>query len=107
MDDFGTGYSSLSYLRSFPFDKIKIDRSSVKDLARRSDCVAIVRAISGLGRSLNITTTAEGVETMEQLAWLRAEGCNQVQRSLFSAAKPANEVEQLLSRFGTRASRAA
>ena len=107
MDDFGTGYSSLSYLRSFPFDKIKIDRSFVKDLARRSDCVAIVRAISGLGRSLNITTTAEGVETMDQLDWLRAEGCNQVQGFLFSAAKPANEVEQLLSRFGTRASKAA
>src|SRR5664279_504693 len=67
MDDFGTGYSSLSYLRSFPFDKIKIDRSFVKDLAQRSDCVAIVRAISGLGRSLNITTTAEGVETVDQL----------------------------------------
>ena len=68
MDDFGTGYSSLSYLRSFPFDKIKIDRSFVKDLAQRSDCVAIVRAISGLGRSLNITTTAEGVETVDGCA---------------------------------------
>jgi diguanylate cyclase (GGDEF)-like protein/PAS domain S-box-containing protein len=107
MDDFGTGYSSLSYLRSFPFDKIKIDRSFVKDLARRSDCVAIVRAISGLGRSLNITTTAEGVETTDQLDWLRAEGCNQVQGFLFSAAKPASEVEQLLARFGDRASKAA
>ncbi len=60
LDDFGTDYSSLSYLRSFPFDKIKIDRSFVKDLAKRSDCGAIVRAISGLGRSLNITTIAEG-----------------------------------------------
>ena len=88
MDDFGTGYSSLSYLRSFPFDKIKIDRSFVKDLAQRPDCVAIVRAISGLGRSLNITTTAEGVETIDQLDWLRAEGCNEVQGFLFSAAKP-------------------
>ena len=107
MDDFGIGYSSLSYLRSFPFDKIKIDRSFVKDLAQCSDCVAIVRAISGLGRSLNITTTAEGVETMDQLDWLRAEGCNQVQGFLFSAARPASEVEQLLSRFGTRASKAA
>jgi diguanylate cyclase (GGDEF)-like protein/PAS domain S-box-containing protein len=107
MDDFGTGYSSLSYLRSFPFDKIKIDRSFVKDLAQRSDCVAIVRAISGLGRSLNITTTAEGVETMEQLDWLRAEGCNEVQGFLFSAAKPAAEVEQLLLKFGRRASQAA
>jgi diguanylate cyclase (GGDEF)-like protein/PAS domain S-box-containing protein len=107
MDDFGTGYSSLSYLRSFPFDKIKIDRSFVKDLAQRSDCVAIVRAISGLGRSLNITTTAEGVETVDQLDWLRAEGCNEVQGFLFSAAKPAAEVEALLFRFGQRASKAA
>jgi diguanylate cyclase (GGDEF)-like protein/PAS domain S-box-containing protein len=107
MDDFGTGYSSLSYLRSFPFDKIKIDRSFIKDLAQRSDCVAIVRAISGLGRSLNITTTAEGVETTDQLDWLRAEGCNEVQGFLFSAAKPAAEIEALLSRFSRRASQAA
>jgi diguanylate cyclase (GGDEF)-like protein/PAS domain S-box-containing protein len=107
MDDFGTGYSSLSYLRSFPFDKIKIDRSFVKDLAKRSDCVAIVRAISGLGRSLNITTTAEGVETTDQLDWLRAEGCNEVQGFLFSAARPASEIERLLTDFGQRASRAA
>ena len=107
MDDFGTGYSSLSYLRSFPFDKIKIDRSFVKDIAERPDCVAIVRAISGLGRSLNITTTAEGVETIDQLDWLRNEGCNEVQGFLFSAAKPASEVAALLSRFGRRASQAA
>jgi diguanylate cyclase (GGDEF)-like protein/PAS domain S-box-containing protein len=107
MDDFGTGYSSLSYLRSFPFDKIKIDRSFVKDIADRPDCVAIVRAISGLGRSLNITTTAEGVETIDQLDWLRAEGCNEVQGFLFSAARPAAEIEQLLFRFGRRASQAA
>jgi diguanylate cyclase (GGDEF)-like protein/PAS domain S-box-containing protein len=107
MDDFGTGYSSLSYLRSFPFDKIKIDRSFVKDLAERPDCVAIVRAISGLGRSLNIITTAEGVETEDQLDWLRAEGCNEVQGFLFSAARPAAEIGQLLTKFGERASRAA
>jgi diguanylate cyclase (GGDEF)-like protein len=107
MDDFGTGYSSLSYLRSFPFDKIKIDRSFVKDLVQRPDCVAIVRAISGLGRSLNITTTAEGVETTEQLDRLRAEGCNEVQGFLFSAARPAGDIEALLARFGQRASRAA
>jgi diguanylate cyclase (GGDEF)-like protein/PAS domain S-box-containing protein len=107
MDDFGTGYSSLSYLRSFPFDKIKIDRSFVKDLAERSDCVAIVRAISGLGRSLNITTTAEGVETVDQLDWLRAEGCNEVQGFLFSAARPASEIGELLSDFGARAAKAA
>jgi diguanylate cyclase (GGDEF)-like protein/PAS domain S-box-containing protein len=107
MDDFGTGYSSLSYLRSFPFDKIKIDRSFVKDLAKRPDCGAIVRAISGLGRSLNITTTAEGVETEDQLDWLRAEGCNEVQGFLFSAARPAAEIAKLLAEFGRRASRAA
>ncbi|MGY3549876.1 diguanylate cyclase (GGDEF)-like protein/PAS domain S-box-containing protein [Bradyrhizobium sp. USDA 4472] len=107
MDDFGTGYSSLSYLRSFPFDKIKIDRSFVKDLARRPDCGAIVRAISGLGRSLNITTTAEGVETEDQLDWLRAEGCNEVQGFLFSAARPAAEIARLLADFGERSSRAA
>ena len=107
MDDFGTGYSSLSYLRSFPFDKIKIDRSFVKDLVKRSDCVAIVRAISGLGRSLNITTTAEGVETIDQLERLRAEGCNQVQGFLFSAARPAGELHELLRRFGAGASKAA
>jgi diguanylate cyclase (GGDEF)-like protein/PAS domain S-box-containing protein len=107
MDDFGTGYSSLSYLRSFPFDKIKIDRSFVKDLAERPDCVAIVRAISGLGRSLNITTTAEGVETIDQFDWLRAEGCNEVQGFLFSAARPAAEVAELLARFGDKASKAA
>ena len=107
MDDFGTGYSSLSYLRSFPFDKIKIDRSFVKDLVKRSDCVAIVRAISGLGRSLNITTTAEGVETTDQLDWLRAEGCNEVQGFLFSAARPAGEIEALLNDFSQRQSRAA
>jgi predicted signal transduction protein with EAL and GGDEF domain len=107
MDDFGTGYSSLSYLRSFPFDKIKIDRSFVKDLAERPDCVAIVRAISGLGRSLNITTTAEGVETVDQLDWLRNEGCDEVQGFLFSAAKPASEIAALLSEFEGRASQAA
>jgi diguanylate cyclase (GGDEF)-like protein/PAS domain S-box-containing protein len=107
MDDFGTGYSSLSYLRSFPFDKIKIDRSFVKDIAERPDCVAIVRAISGLGRSLNITTTAEGVETVDQLDWLRNEGCNEVQGFLFSAAKPASEIAALMSKFGRRASQAA
>jgi diguanylate cyclase (GGDEF)-like protein/PAS domain S-box-containing protein len=107
MDDFGTGYSSLNYLRSFPFDKIKIDRSFVRDLADRPDSVAIVRAISGLGRSLNISTTAEGVETMDQLDWLRLEGCTEVQGFLFSAARPASEVAALLSKFGVRASKAA
>jgi diguanylate cyclase (GGDEF)-like protein len=102
MDDFGTGYSSLSYLRSFPFDKIKIDRSFIRDMGSRGDCMSIVRAVTGLGISLGIKTTAEGVETMEQLQLLRAEGCTEVQGFLFSAAQPASEVERLLRRFSQR-----
>ncbi len=97
MDDFGTGYSSLSYLRSFPFDKIKIDQSFVHELASRGDSMAIVRAVTGLGRSLGISTTAEGVETTEQLALLRTEGCTEVQGYLFSPPRPAAEVEKMLS----------
>ena len=84
LDDFGTGYSSLSYLRSFPFDKIKIDRSFVSELATREDSVAIIRAVTGLGRSLGIVTTAEGVENDAQLELLRREGCTQAQGYLFS-----------------------
>jgi diguanylate cyclase (GGDEF)-like protein len=98
MDDFGTGYSSLSYLRSFPFDKIKIDRSFVSELAVRGHSMAIVRAVTGLGRSLGISTTAEGVETKEQLALLRSEGCNEVQGHLFSQARPAAEVDKMLAK---------
>jgi diguanylate cyclase (GGDEF)-like protein/PAS domain S-box-containing protein len=97
MDDFGTGYSSLSYLRSFPFDKIKIDASFVHELTSRDDSIAIVRAVTGLARSLGITSTAEGVETNEQLAILRAEGCNEVQGYLFNRPRPAAEVESMLS----------
>jgi len=98
MDDFGTGYSSLSYLRSFPFDKIKIDRSFVHELASRGDSMAIVRAVTGLGTSLGIATTAEGVETKEQLALLRSEGCTEVQGYLFSPPRPAADVEKMLSK---------
>jgi EAL domain-containing protein (putative c-di-GMP-specific phosphodiesterase class I) len=97
MDDFGTGYSSLSYLRSFPFDKIKIDRSFVSELASRDDSRAIVRAITGLGKSLGLSTTAEGVETDEQLSLLRLEGCTEVQGYLFSPPRPAGDVESMLS----------
>jgi diguanylate cyclase (GGDEF)-like protein/PAS domain S-box-containing protein len=97
MDDFGTGYSSLSYLRSFPFDKIKIDRSFVHELATREDSMAIVRAVTGLGKSLGISIVAEGVETSEQLGLLRTEGCNEVQGFLFSRPRPAQEVEAMLS----------
>ena len=96
MDDFGTGYSSLSYLRSFPFDKIKIDRSFVKGLSNDGGSVAIVRAVTGLSRSLGITTTAEGVETDEQLHCLAREGCHEVQGYLFSKPVPADRVPMLL-----------
>jgi diguanylate cyclase (GGDEF)-like protein/PAS domain S-box-containing protein len=96
MDDFGTGYSSLGYLRSFPFDKIKIDQTFIRDLPTKEDSVAIVRAVVGLSSSLGITTTAEGVETKEQLASLTAEGCNEVQGFLFSQPRPAAEVEHIL-----------
>ena len=97
LDDFGTGYSSLSYLRSFPFDKIKIDRSFVSELATRDDSMAIVRAVTSLGKSLGIVTTAEGVETDAQFDLLRQEGCTQVQGYLFSRPRPAAEVENMLT----------
>ena len=84
MDDFGTGYSSLGYLRSFPFDRIKIDQSFIRDLPGKEDSLAIVRAVVGLSSSLGIKTTAEGVETKEQLASLTSEGCNEFQGFLFS-----------------------
>jgi diguanylate cyclase (GGDEF)-like protein len=102
MDDFGTGYSSLSYLRSFPFDKIKIDRSFIRELGKDNDCMAIIRAVMRLGSSLGMITTAEGVETEEQLDLLRAEGCMQVQGFLFSKAVPAAEIPILLRRLRPR-----
>ena len=95
MDDFGTGYSSLGYLRSFPFDKIKIDQSFIRDLPK-GDSLAIIRAVVGLSRSLGITSTAEGVETEEQLASVSTEGCSEIQGFLFSRPKPAAEIEGLL-----------
>ncbi|MDO8376688.1 MAG: EAL domain-containing protein, partial [Aquabacterium sp.] len=97
MDDFGTGYSSLSYLRSFPFDKIKIDRSFIQDAARGGDALAIVGAISSLGRSLGMSTTAEGVETIEQLAAVCAAGCVEVQGYLFSRPGPASAIAVLIA----------
>ena len=97
LDDFGTGYSSLSYLRSFPFDKIKIDRSFVEDVTSRDDSLAIVRAVTGLGRSLGIATTAEGVETPAQLELLRREGCTQAQGYLFSQPRPAAEIKKVFA----------
>lgn len=93
LDDFGTGYSSLNYLRSFPFDKIKIDRCFVDEVDSREDCRAIIRAVTGLASSLGMITTAEGVERDDQLSKLREEGCLQVQGYLFSKAIQASEVE--------------
>ncbi|MDN3720092.1 EAL domain-containing protein [Roseibium salinum] len=83
MDDFGTGYSSLSYLSLFPFDKIKIDKSFVQNLGKATSTDAIVTSIIGLGRSLDVTITAEGVETEEQAILLRAAGCDLVQGFMF------------------------
>ncbi|MBP0462375.1 EAL domain-containing protein [Roseomonas sp. PWR1] len=97
MDDFGTGYSSLSYLRSFPFDTIKIDRSFVRDLDARGDARAIVGAIVGLGQSLGMRTTAEGVETEAELAGLRRVGCTDAQGFLFSHPIPPEDVPDFLA----------
>lgn len=96
MDDFGTGYSSLGNLRSFPFDKIKIDRSFVSDLGTNAEAAAIVRAVVGLGRSLGIDTTAEGVETRDQLVYLRIEGCSEIQGFYYSKPRPGDDIADLL-----------
>jgi diguanylate cyclase (GGDEF)-like protein len=95
MDDFGTGYSSLSYLRLFPFDKIKIDQSFVREMMESPQSWAIVRAIVGLAKEFGLATTAEGVETVEQLAQLRSLGCDEVQGFLVGAAAPRDEILSL------------
>ena len=95
LDDFGTGYSSLSYLQSFPFDKLKIDRSFIQNLLTRDGASAIVRAITELAHALNIETTAEGVEETAQLMELRAHGCSSVQGFLFAEPMTARDVDQL------------
>ncbi|HWF95299.1 MAG TPA: EAL domain-containing protein [Xanthobacteraceae bacterium] len=95
MDDFGTGYSSLSYLRSFPFDKIKIDRSFIQDLSNGAEPLAIVHAVAGLAKSLNMISTAEGVETQQQLDQLQSVGCTEMQGYLFSHARPAADIVRL------------
>ena len=96
MDDFGTGYSSLSYLRSFPFDKIKIDQTFVRDILEDSDAMAIIKAVLDLGSSMGIVTTAEGVETLEQLNALRGQGCAEIQGYFISRPAPASEIARLL-----------
>jgi len=103
MDDFGTGYSSLSYLRSFPFDKIKIDQSFIRNLAFNSDSQAIVRAVTGLGSSLGMRTTGEGVETQAECDYLMRHGCTEAQGYFFSAPKSAARVLDLLSEEQERA----
>jgi diguanylate cyclase (GGDEF)-like protein/PAS domain S-box-containing protein len=97
LDDFGTGFSSLSYLQRFPFDKIKIDRCFIKDIAAKDGSVAIVRAVIGIAKARKITTTAEGVETDEQRRLLRKLGCDEMQGFLVSRAKPAAEIRTLWS----------
>jgi EAL domain-containing protein (putative c-di-GMP-specific phosphodiesterase class I) len=97
LDDFGTGYSSLSYLQRFPFDKIKIDRCFIKDIAEAGGSLSIVQAIVSIAAARNMTTTAEGVETAEQLETLRASGCAQMQGFLFCRPKPAAEIRRLFA----------
>jgi EAL domain-containing protein (putative c-di-GMP-specific phosphodiesterase class I) len=107
MDDFGTGYSSLSYLRSFPFDKIKIDRSFIMGLPD-ADSIAIVRAVTGLADNLSMTTTAEGVETRQQMDQVRALGCTEMQGYVFSPPMSLNDLSLLFARqYGQSASGAA
>jgi diguanylate cyclase (GGDEF)-like protein len=102
MDDFGTGYSSLSYLRSFPFDKIKIDRSFIQDISSAAEPLAIVHAVAGLAKCLNIVSTAEGVETRQQMETLQNVGCTEMQGYYFSKAKPAAEIVEEFLKPGAR-----
>jgi EAL domain-containing protein (putative c-di-GMP-specific phosphodiesterase class I) len=105
MDDFGTGYSSLNYLMRFPFDRIKIDQSFVRELGERADCGAIVKAVTALGHVLGMATTAEGVETSQQLAVLSEAGCMEAQGYLFSRPVPGAAVPELLATLATVADR--
>ena len=95
MDDFGTGYSSLSYLRSFPFDKIKLDKCFVDDAVKRADAAAIVRSIAMLGKSLGMTTTAEGIETEDQRKLLCDSGFVEGQGYLFGRPQPAKTIAHI------------
>jgi len=97
LDDFGTGYSSLSHLQRFLFDKIKIDRSFVRNVASSAESAAIVRAVVDIAGVRNIATTAEGVETIEQKDMLRTLGCAQMQGYLFSPPRPASEIAALFT----------
>jgi EAL domain-containing protein (putative c-di-GMP-specific phosphodiesterase class I) len=103
MDDFGTGYSSLSYLRSFPFDKIKVDRAFVSDLAEGNEHVIIVQSVVSIARALGMTTTAEGVETGDQKTFLAALGCDEAQGYLFAAPVPIEKVSEVLTEWTSMA----
>ena len=108
LDDFGTGYSSLSYLRSFPFDKIKIDRSFIIDLLSNEGASAIIKSITTLAEALGMETTAEGVEDAGQVDALRAQGCSHIQGYYFSKPVEADRVAELINlNDPRRASRAA
>jgi EAL domain-containing protein (putative c-di-GMP-specific phosphodiesterase class I) len=96
IDDFGTGYSSLSYLKRFPVDVLKIDQSFVRDIAASRDDAAMVGAIISLAHDLRMQVIAEGVETEEQLDYLRLRGCDEVQGHYFSRAVPGAEIERIL-----------
>jgi diguanylate cyclase (GGDEF)-like protein len=100
LDDFGTGYSSLSYLQRFPFDKIKIDRCFVNDIAEPGGSSSIVQAVVNIAAARHMTTTAEGVETQQQRELLRALGCSEMQGYLFSAARPAADIKLLMFAHG-------
>ena len=97
VDDFGTGYSSLNYLRKFPLDSLKIDQSFVREITGASDDNALVSAIISMARSMKLHIIGEGVETAEQLAFLKAEGCEEAQGYLFSRPVPPGEFAQLLN----------
>jgi EAL domain-containing protein (putative c-di-GMP-specific phosphodiesterase class I) len=102
LDDFGTGYSSLSYLQRFPFDKIKIDRCFVNDIEEPEGSSSIIQAVVNIAAARHMTTTAEGVETLQQSELLRALGCSEMQGYLFSPAKPAAEIKQMFFQVAKR-----
>ncbi|EQB14993.1 EAL domain-containing protein [Sphingobium lactosutens] len=107
LDDFGTGYSSLAHLRAFPFDKIKIDGSFVKDAVERPDCAAVVRAIADLGKSLGVTTVAEGVETQAHFDRVKKEGCIEVQGYFFSRPMPSENDAAIVTELNNKRTRVA
>ena len=107
MDDFGTGFSALSYLRRFPFDKLKIDRSFISDLTRDEGALAIVRAVTSMAKSLGMITTAEGVETSDQLAQARLLGCTEVQGFYISRPQPIEKMVRVIEQYAPRKAKTA